>query len=85
MVKKYLIEDANVQPSISLKLTDNWAEFNLRFVLEYNRRRITKSSLYQSILKAIENTNGKVTLASTTYEIVGEPTISVDIKKRDQE
>tara|TARA_R110001592_G_scaffold237306_3_gene496154 strand:+ start:54012 stop:54899 length:888 start_codon:yes stop_codon:yes gene_type:complete len=70
MVKKYLIEDANVEPSITMKLTDNWVEFTLRFVVDYKKRKITKDTLYKSILKAIEQSNGKIKLASTTIEIV---------------
>ena len=41
MVKKYLIEDAIVASTLSLKLTDNWIEFNLRYVVDYKKRRFT--------------------------------------------
>jgi small-conductance mechanosensitive channel len=70
MVKKYLIEDANVEPSITLKLTDNWVEFNIRFVVDFKKRKITKDALYKSVLSAIDATDGKVKMASTTIEIV---------------
>ena len=33
MVNKYLIEDAIVEPTLALTLTDNWLEFNLRYVV----------------------------------------------------
>ncbi|MCA0131606.1 mechanosensitive ion channel family protein [Winogradskyella alexanderae] len=79
MVKKYLIENANVEPTLSLKLTDNWAEFNLRYVVDYKKRRITKDTLYKNILNAIDKTDGKVTLASATFDIVGAPTLKVDL------
>lgn len=81
MVKKYMIENANITPTLTHKLTDNWIEFTLRFVVDYKSRRVTKDLLYKEILEAIKTTNGKVSLASATYEIVGAPEIKVDIKK----
>ncbi|MCB0397584.1 MAG: mechanosensitive ion channel [Flavobacteriales bacterium] len=79
MVKKYLIEDANVEPSISMKLTDNWIEFTLRFVVDSKKRRMTKNTLHKDILEAIEKTEGKVSLASATYEVVGLPEVRVNL------
>jgi small-conductance mechanosensitive channel len=70
MVHKYLIEDANVSPTVTLKLTDNWIEFNLRFVVDYKQRRITKDRLYRDIYDAIEKSGGRIQLASATVEIV---------------
>ncbi|MDX1683992.1 MAG: mechanosensitive ion channel [Saprospiraceae bacterium] len=81
MVKKYLIENANVEPTLTVELTDNWIEFNLRFVVDYKMRRSTKDRLFRDIHSAIEQTNGKVELASATHEIVGVPDIKVDLKK----
>ncbi|WP_088342249.1 mechanosensitive ion channel family protein [Robiginitalea sediminis] len=73
MVQKYLIENANVAPTLSLKLTDNWVEFNLRFVVDYKKRRVTKDSLYRQIHEAIAQTGGAVQLASVTLELVNFP------------
>jgi len=69
-----------VNPTISIKLTDNWVEFNLRFVIDYKTRRTTKTNLFQDLIKAFDATNGKVTLASATFDIVGMPEIKVDMK-----
>ncbi len=77
LVKKYLIEDANVAPTLSLKLTDNWIELNLRYVVDYKQRRSSKTALYTDLLKAIQASEGKVTLASATYEVVGVPEIRI--------
>ncbi|UKN00446.1 mechanosensitive ion channel family protein [Paracrocinitomix mangrovi] len=81
LTKKYLIEDAKVDPMISYKLTDNWLEFNLRYVVDYKSRMSTKSRIYQGIKDGIDNSSGKVELASTTFEIVGMPELKVDTKK----
>ena len=80
MVQKYLIENAIVEPTIGIKLTDNWIEFNLRYVVAYQKRRTTKTDLFVKILDAIEKTKGKVALASATFEVVDMPEIKLDIK-----
>lgn len=82
MVKKYMIENAHVSPTISLKLTDNWVEFKLRYVVDYKKRTITKTTLFTEMQKAIEATNGKVNLASATFELVGIPEVDVQFKDK---
>jgi hypothetical protein len=52
---------------ISLIANDNWAEYTLRYVVGYKRRRITKSELFTRILTEIETTNGAVKMASATF------------------
>jgi small-conductance mechanosensitive channel len=80
MVNNYLIENAMVEPTITLKLTDNWIEFNLRYVVDYKKRRITKHKLFTEIFNEFNKTKGKIELASATFEIVGLPNLNVDIK-----
>lgn len=79
MVKKYLIENANVHPTLTLHPNDNWVQFNLRFVVDYKSRRTTKDKLYKAILEAVEKAGEKITLASTSLEVIGMPKIQVDI------
>jgi len=81
IVNKYYIEDAQIDPTLAITLTDNWIQFNLRFIVDFKKRRFTKHELHNSILKAFEETNGKIILASTTIELVKIPDIKVDINK----
>lgn len=78
IVERYYIEDARVEPSLAISLTDNWIQFNLRYIVDYKRRRLTKHLLNDLIISEIEKTGGKVQLASATVEIVRIPTIQVD-------
>ncbi|KAA3625262.1 MAG: mechanosensitive ion channel family protein [Flavobacterium sp.] len=78
IVERYYIEDARVEPSLAISLTDNWIQFNLRYIVDYKKRRLTKHLLNDLIISEIEKTDGKVQLASTTVEIVRIPTIQVD-------
>ncbi|PIQ14454.1 MAG: transporter [Flavobacteriales bacterium CG18_big_fil_WC_8_21_14_2_50_32_9] len=80
IVTKYYIEDAQVDPSLAITLTDNWVQFNLRYIVNYKKRRYTKNLLNQEILKRIEATNGKVKLASATFEIVRIPSLKINDK-----
>ncbi len=81
VVEKYYIEDAQVDPTLAITMTDNWIQFNLRYIVDYKRRRFTKNILHEEIAKRIQETNGKVKLASATFEIVKIPTVNVSSEK----
>lgn len=70
VVNKYYIEDAMLDPTLAISLTDNWIQFNLRYIVDYKKRRFTKHTLHDKINLEIKRTNGKVLLASTTLEII---------------
>jgi len=77
VVSKYYIEDAQVEPTLAISLNDNWTSFNLRYIVDYKKRRVTKHRLNEQIGKRIQQTEGKVTLASATVEIVRIPTMDI--------
>jgi small-conductance mechanosensitive channel len=77
IVEKFMIEDARVEPMVTLVANDNWMEFTVRYVVDYKVRRTTKDALFRRILEEIERTEGKVALASATFELVGVPPITV--------
>ena len=81
MVERYYIENATLDPSIAIRLTDNWIELNLRYITDYKLRRATKHKLFEKIEKSISQTDGKVTLASTTLQLLKFPQIDVNLKK----
>jgi small-conductance mechanosensitive channel len=81
VVEKYYIEDAQVEPSLSIKMTDNWMEFNLRYIVDYKKRRHTKSLLNEAIGKKIAETEGKVAWASATFEVVEIPVLKFKEEK----
>lgn len=83
MVQKYMIEDAIITPTLTLKLTDNWIEFNLRYIVDYKKRRLTKNNLYSNIYNKINSTKGKISLASATFEVVGIPDLNIINKNSD--
>ncbi len=78
MVHKYLIEDARVDPMVTLVANDNWIEFTVRYTVSYKFRRGKKDELYARILDDFANTQGKVAFASTTVHLVEAPSLKVD-------
>ncbi|WP_044639584.1 mechanosensitive ion channel family protein [Siansivirga zeaxanthinifaciens] len=81
VVDKYYIEDAQVDPTLAITITDNWIQFNLRYIVDYKKRRHTNHLLNEEIGKRILQTNGKVILASATFEIVKIPTVKFEEDK----
>ncbi|WP_026707366.1 mechanosensitive ion channel family protein [Flavobacterium frigidarium] len=78
---KYRLEEAQTEPMVSLVANDNWAEYTLRYVVGYKKRRVTKTILFTKIMKDIEATNGKVSMASATFQLVQAPDFNINIKK----
>lgn len=81
MVRKYRIEDAAIEPAVTLIANDNWLEFTIRYAVDYKKRRITKDMLFTRILEDIEKTEGGVVIASTTVNITGAPEVDVRLRR----
>lgn len=79
IVRQYLVEDANVEPMITLRATDNWIEFTVRYVVDYRRRRWMKDHLFTRILEEIDKTENRIQLASATFELVQGSTLDVRV------
>lgn len=77
MVRKYNIENANLNTMVTLRITDNWVEYTIRYVVNYMKRRSTQNALFSEILSAISNSKGLVEFASATINITEVPTINV--------
>jgi len=80
MVAKYRIEDARVQPMVTMVANDNWIEFTARYVVDFKQRRTTKDEIFRRLLDAIDGSGGAVTLASATFELVGAPPVDVRVQ-----
>jgi small-conductance mechanosensitive channel len=79
--KKYRLEDAQTEPMISIVTTDSWVEFTLRYIVNYKRRRATKTELFTRILREIEATNGEIKFTSATLNLAEVPELKVKMNK----
>lgn len=79
LIYQYRVDPTEIDPRVFLVANDNWMEFTLRYVVDYKRRRITKDQLFTRILEEVDQTNGRVALASATFHLVEAPEIKVQL------
>ena len=78
--QKYPLEHASVEPRVFLIANDNWMEVTLRYPVDAKRRRTVHDELFMYVLDAIAETEGRVALASATFELVGTPALDVRLR-----
>lgn len=78
MVKNFAIEEASVEPMVTLVETDNWMEFTVRYVVDNKQRRRTKDEIFARIVTSIEAAEDRLGFASATFQLV-EPSV-LDIR-----
>lgn len=81
VVDKYYVENAQVEPTLAVTLSDNWIQFNLRYIVDFKKRRYNRHLLHERIQEGIDATQGQVELASETFEIVRIPTLDLKSEK----
>lgn len=76
---RYLIEEASVQPAVTLVATDNWIALTLRYIVDYRKRRSTKDRIFTRLLDEIDRSGGRIAIASTTFQMVDPPLLDVRV------
>lgn len=79
LVKHYRVEDASIDPLVTMVANDNWVEFTVRYVVEHRARRTTKDRLFSRILSEIDASAGKIGMASMTVHLVEAPRLNVSL------
>ncbi len=77
MEEKYLIAQADVEEDIFTKITDNWIDLHLRYVVDPRKRRLVRHALSERILEELLHEKD-IKIASATFEIVGFPPIKIE-------
>ena len=75
MQKSYFIKMTDLTPRVYYRITDNWLELSVRFVVEEHGIRDMKDAMSRDILTAFDQAG--IGIASATYDIVGFPPIRV--------
>jgi small-conductance mechanosensitive channel len=81
LVNKYMVENAQIKPLITLTFNENWINFTIRYVVDYKSRRGTKDQLFSKILEASKNTPDKIKIAYSTLEISQNAAFDLNINK----
>ena len=66
---KYRVEDAQVDPMVTLAFDENWITFTLRYIVDYKKRRSTKDIIYTKVLDEISKHDNIIMIATSTLEV----------------
>jgi small-conductance mechanosensitive channel len=75
---RYTVELDAEEPRAYMRLTDNWVELTVRFLVPEHGIREVKDQMSRRILREFDG--AKIEVASGTYEIVGVPPIRVRLE-----
>ena len=76
--RRYFVQRTELKPRVFMRLTDNWIELSVRFLVTEHGVRDVKDRLSREILAGLNQAG--IGIASSTYDIVGMPTISVKLE-----
>jgi len=79
--RRYATRAADVKPRVYYRLTDNWLELTVRFIVRDHGVRELKDALSRDILRALDEAG--IGIASATFEVVGLPPVRVAIRRED--
>jgi small-conductance mechanosensitive channel len=81
LVKEYrLATSPEIEPHVYMRLTDNWVNFSLRFLIPIEGGRAIKDKMSRDLIDGLDV--AKIGIASGTYEIVGMPKLEVQVENR---
>jgi small-conductance mechanosensitive channel len=75
--RRYMIQRDDFEPRVYFRLTDNWCEMAVRFIVEARHVRSVKDRMSRDILDGFDTAG--IQVASATFEIVGLPDVRVRI------
>jgi small-conductance mechanosensitive channel len=73
--RRYGITVDDLTPRVFYRLTDNWLELTVRFIMHEHGIRDVKDAIARSVLDAFEQAG--ISIASATFEVVGLPPLRV--------
>ena len=75
--QRYVVKGSDLEPTVYWRLTDNWVEMTVRFIVPDSGIRAIKSAMSRDILEEFERAG--IGIASGTYEVVGMPLLKVQM------
>ena len=77
MEDRFGLKTADMEPRVYFRITDNWLELTVRFVVPTHGIRSVKDLISRDLVAAFDQAG--IGIASATYDIVGFP--SIDIRR----
>nr|WP_276082312.1 mechanosensitive ion channel domain-containing protein [Methylobacterium sp. GC_Met_2] len=72
---RFGVEPVDLEPRVFYRITDNWLELTVRFILGTHQIRGAKDAMSRDILTAFDAAG--IGIASATYDIVGLPPVEI--------
>ncbi len=82
MQSRYAMADASLDPAVFWRITDNWLEMSLRFLVVSRGVREIKDAITRQVLNELDAAG--ITPASATYNVVGLPPLRFAGPPRDR-
>ncbi len=73
--ERFGVDPVDLDPRVYYRLTDNWLELTVRFLVGTHRIRGVKDAMSRQIITALDDAG--IGVASATYDIVGFPAIEL--------
>ncbi|MCJ2086994.1 mechanosensitive ion channel family protein [Methylobacterium sp. E-005] len=73
--ERFGVDPVDLEPRVFYRITDNWLELTVRFILGTHQIRGAKDAMSRDILAAFDAAG--IGIASATYDIVGLPTVEL--------
>lgn len=73
LTKEMYVENAQIDPMVTMAFDENWITFTLRYVVDFKKRRKTKNNLFTEILNVAAANSSKMSIASAAFEITAFP------------
>jgi len=74
--QRFFVEASDLKPRSYMRITDNWIEFTVRFLVRTHDIRALKDAISREIMDGFDAAN--IGIASGTYNIVGFPPIRIE-------
>jgi small-conductance mechanosensitive channel len=68
MQRYFVVSDMQIKPQVYLKVTDNWVELTLRYLVEPRHRRMASNFIYERAFERLQG-HRDITIASTTSDV----------------
>ncbi len=72
MQRSYLVPKIELKPTVFLKITDNWLELSLRYVVDPKKRRVASDFMFRQIFQRIMQRDD-IRIASETMDLTVQP------------
>ncbi len=77
--ERFLLKSVDLEPHVYLRLTANWVELSVRFLVKTHDIRGLKNRMSRYIITELDKHG--IGIASSTYDIVGMPPLQVQINQ----